>query len=83
LTCYDGVKCFTRRPTSSPTHTPTTASPISPPSASPVTDAPIAPSMSPTDRPTRAPFDFFNEYFCGGNFTEAQSSCYTTTPCPT
>eukprot|EP01082_Thalassiosira_pseudonana_P003414 g3216.t1 g3216 contig12:1645347-1647450(+) len=83
LTCYDGVKCFTRRPTSSPTDTPTTASPISPPSASPVTDAPIAPSMSPTDRPTRAPFDFFNEYFCGGNFTEAQSSCYTTTPCPT
>jgi hypothetical protein len=42
----------------------------------------VAPTLSPTDRPTRAPFDFSNEYYCGTNYTDAQSRCYTTTPCP-
>ncbi|KAL7490207.1 hypothetical protein ACHAW6_015975 [Cyclotella cf. meneghiniana] len=83
--CFGGIKCFTRPPTTAPTATPTTMPPTSAPTAEPTrepTASPVAPTSSPTHRPTRAPFDFSNEYYCGTNFTDAQSRCYTTMPCP-
>ena len=81
-TCFAGIKCFTQPPTGAPSSAPTTLSPIAKPTEEPTTIAPVAPSTSPTSRPTRAPFDFSNEYFCGTNFTDAKANCYFTTPCP-
>lgn len=41
-------------------------------------------SKAPTDppQPTRAPFDFNNTHYCGADWTDALTNCYTNIPCP-
>ncbi|KAL9183449.1 LOW QUALITY PROTEIN: hypothetical protein ACHAXT_004305 [Thalassiosira profunda] len=85
--CFPNIDCAEAPPTTKPTPPPFNWTPPSGPTTSLPTARPTSappPTGSPSSRPTKAPFDFSNTFYCGANYTDAQTNCYrTNAPCPT
>lgn len=78
--CFPNIDCPTNQV---PTHGVSNLGTSKAPSGVESSPTPSLPTDFASLAPTKVPFDFDNNFFCGSNYTDAENNCYTTSiPCP-